>query len=72
MGDCKRDVLKNEVVELVKRFIENEGGITIKDIRTLFGSGSLVDDSIAAALESLVISFPAVSRSLDCLECRST
>ena len=35
--ESKREALKEKVVNLVKEFIQKEGGITLKDLEALFG-----------------------------------
>jgi hypothetical protein len=35
--ESKRELLKDKVVNLVKEFIQTEGGITIDDLQKLFG-----------------------------------
>jgi hypothetical protein len=37
-----REILKDQVVELVKEFIKTEGGITADDLKKLFGHHSVV------------------------------
>jgi len=34
----KREILKQEVVKLVKNFVETEGGVTFFDLQMLFGN----------------------------------
>ena len=34
----QREILKQEVVDLVKNFVETEGGITMFDLQLLFGN----------------------------------
>ncbi len=36
----QREVLKKKVVDLVKNFMETEGGITKQDLQILFGNAS--------------------------------
>jgi hypothetical protein len=36
----KREILKQEVVKLVKNFVETEGGVTNFDLQKLFGNPS--------------------------------
>jgi len=48
----KREILKDKVVQLVKEFINTEGGITPYDLEALFGSISPVSqfNEVANAL----------------------
>ncbi len=37
----KKDQLKDKVIALVKEFVQTEGGLTLKDLRSLFGCGEV-------------------------------
>jgi hypothetical protein len=54
----KREILKTQVVELVKEFIKTKGGITPYDLEALFGSMSPVCqfNEVAAALGQMELS----------------
>lgn len=56
--ESKREILKDQVVKLVKEFVASEGGITIFDLYALFGLPSITDDfhEVATALAILPIS----------------
>lgn len=56
-AESKREILKAKVVDLVMDFIATEGGITMHDVRKLFGTGSPVDSSVASTLEDILICF---------------
>jgi hypothetical protein len=51
--NSKRELLRDKVVDLVKEFIKNEGGITVSDLAALFGPV----DEVANVLGSLPITY---------------
>jgi hypothetical protein len=53
----KKEQLKEKVVNLVKEFVETEGGITVSDLQALFGESKLLGNEVAAALAGVPISF---------------
>lgn len=53
----KQEILRGQVVELVKVFVASEGGITISDIRVLFGHPDGFDQNVASALAGLPFTF---------------
>jgi len=58
--NSKREILKNKVVNLVKDFIQKEGGITGKDLQILFGKSyvplRIPFNEVAQALSDFEIS----------------
>lgn len=52
----KREILKAQIIELVKEFVKKEGGITGYDIQALFGPVSLYNE-IATELGNVPIIF---------------
>ncbi len=55
--ESKRELLKQKVLELVKIFVETEGGITMSDLNLLFGEPGLSGNKIASALAQLPVKF---------------
>ncbi|MGP0046941.1 MAG: hypothetical protein ACLPVJ_19310 [Syntrophobacteraceae bacterium] len=57
--ESPKELLKNKVVALVMEYVRGEGGMTIRDLKDLFGGGSPIDNSVASALEKIPICFAA-------------
>lgn len=53
----KREMLRGQVVALVRKFVADEGGMTQSDLATLFGYPDNFGDNVAAALASLPLKF---------------
>ena len=51
--ESKSELLKDKVVDLVKKFVENEGGISQIDLERLFGNYNL--SAVSSALAALPI-----------------
>lgn len=51
----KREKLRNEVVALVKDFINREGGITQRDLTLLFGVDNYSANSVISTLAGLML-----------------
>lgn len=53
----KRQILKNQVVELVRKFIKSNGGINAYDLEALFGPISPICEcnEVASALATLPV-----------------
>jgi len=49
--ESKRELLKDKVIILIKEFLKTEGGITLKDLSSLFGPGE-----VKTALGELTVS----------------
>ena len=58
--ESKRELLKQKIVELVKNFIETEGGISMQDLADLFGPLEIRPhpNRIISGLWEMPITFP--------------
>jgi hypothetical protein len=54
LGQSKKEMLQQKIVEMVKEFVAQEGGISFIDLENLFGRDSKF---MAALTKNLMVSF---------------